>query len=131
MGLVDIHETLSSYDAELEKEAAVEYEKLAEEDAAGRIMARGFMDELQKIAGGDAPGMAGGLGRAPMGGPAQTIKSKPYATSGGATGPKRVSTRATQAPGTPTPTMSPAVMGQRKKPLRGTPQYGGLPRPKQ
>jgi len=43
MELVDIHRGL-------EKQAADEFHKLAEEDAAGRIMARGFMDELNKVA---------------------------------------------------------------------------------
>ena len=51
MSLVDIHDQISAHDSALEKEAAVEFQKLAEEDAAGRIMARGFMDELQKLAG--------------------------------------------------------------------------------
>lgn len=53
-------------DAELEKQASAELAQLAaeeeemikqaeEEDAAGRIMARGFQDELQKLAAGMPP----------------------------------------------------------------------------
>ena len=70
MSLVDIHAQLSSNDEVLEKEAAVEFDKLAEEDAAGRIMARGFMAELHKIAQGIQPI-----------GPGKTVKSKGYDTS--------------------------------------------------
>jgi hypothetical protein len=43
MSLVDTYEKIAAADAE-------RFEKLAEEDAAGRIMARGFMDELNKLA---------------------------------------------------------------------------------
>lgn len=43
MSLVDILEQLDAVDEEMTKEAA-------EQDAAGRIMARGFMDELNKLA---------------------------------------------------------------------------------
>ncbi|RKX67345.1 MAG: hypothetical protein DRP42_00675 [Tenericutes bacterium] len=43
MSLVDTYEKIAMADAE-------RFEKLAEEDAAGRIMARGFMDELNKLA---------------------------------------------------------------------------------
>ncbi|RKX67343.1 MAG: hypothetical protein DRP42_00665 [Tenericutes bacterium] len=50
MGLTDIYDAVSSHDVELEKAAADEFCKVAEEDAAGRIMARGFMDELNKLA---------------------------------------------------------------------------------
>lgn len=50
MSLVDIYDVMSGQDVELEKAAAEEFAKLAEEDAAGRIMARGFMDELDKLA---------------------------------------------------------------------------------
>lgn len=41
--LTNVYETLVDADAD-------EFEKIAEEDAAGRIMARGFMDELIKMA---------------------------------------------------------------------------------
>lgn len=43
MSLVDLLAVLEQQDEELEKQAA-------EDDAAGRIMARGFMDELNKLA---------------------------------------------------------------------------------
>jgi len=46
MSLTEIHEMI--VDAE-----AAEMEKVAEEDAAQRIMARGFMDELDKLAESD------------------------------------------------------------------------------
>ena len=48
--LVDIHEKLGAADVVLEEHHGVEMEKQAEEDAAGRIMARGFADELNKLA---------------------------------------------------------------------------------
>lgn len=128
MSLVHIHEQLSSVDSELEKEAAVEYEKLAEEDAAGRIMARGFMDELHKIA----------QGLAPIGG-AETIKSKPYQTGAGAqkalayrggTKQKVVSPKKMRTPkASPTMTMKPMRMGG-NRPIARSVQRGGLPRPK-
>lgn len=44
MSLVDFLNQMEESEAEFEKQAA-------EEEAAGRIMARGFMDELDKIAG--------------------------------------------------------------------------------
>ena len=51
MSLVDLYAAMEESDHELTKEAE-ELEKLAaEEEAAGRIMARGFMDELNKVAG--------------------------------------------------------------------------------
>jgi len=50
MSLSDLYDVMVSNDEEMFKEAS-EMEKLAtEEDAAGRIMARGFMDELNKLA---------------------------------------------------------------------------------
>jgi len=60
----------------LEKQAQVKLAE-AEEDAAGRIMARGFADELTKLAG-DTGGN--------FGGPTETIKSAPMNTGGGNTG---------------------------------------------
>jgi hypothetical protein len=49
MGLADLYEKLASIDEEVANEMS-ETEKLAaEHDAAGRIMARGFADELNKI----------------------------------------------------------------------------------
>ena len=62
MSLTELYDQISSADNELQKEAE-EMDKLAaEEEAAGRITARGFMDELQKMAqqfgGLPAPGAA-------------------------------------------------------------------------
>lgn len=52
MSLVDVLNQLENADEEMEKEAQ-ELEKIAaEEEAAGRITARGFMDELNKLAQG-------------------------------------------------------------------------------
>lgn len=52
MSLVDVLNQLETADEEMKKEAA-ELEKIAaEEEAAGRITARGFMDELNKLAQG-------------------------------------------------------------------------------
>lgn len=48
--LTDVYNKVASQDAELEKQAAVLIKQAEEEDAAGRIMARGFADELNKIA---------------------------------------------------------------------------------
>ena len=48
--ITEIYESLSAKDAELlEKQAAIKIAE-EEEDAAGRIMARGFADELAKLA---------------------------------------------------------------------------------
>lgn len=49
--LTDVYETISSKDAELEKQAGELIKKAEEDDAAGRITARGFADELSKLAG--------------------------------------------------------------------------------
>lgn len=50
MSLAEFLNEMEAYDDEMNKEAA-ELEKMAaEEEAAGRIMARGFMDELNKLA---------------------------------------------------------------------------------
>ena len=61
--LTEVYEKLAAVDPVIKEEVikqASELEKLAEEeDAAGRIMARGFADELQKIAV-DASGLAAG-----------------------------------------------------------------------
>ena len=122
MSLVDIHEKLSSHDEVLEKEAAVEFDKLAEEDAAGRIMARGFMDELHKVAGGiqaigagktvpsgdyrtgaAARGSASQqvLARGPSGGGGtRTVSAGPYRTAGAA---RRSATKGNLPAGTSRP----------------------------
>jgi hypothetical protein len=53
MSLADMYEKIAAADHEVEEqyEELSDVEKVAEEyDAAGRIMARGFMDELNKLA---------------------------------------------------------------------------------
>nr|MBP9824082.1 hypothetical protein [Thermoanaerobaculia bacterium] len=63
--LTEVHQAISSKDAELEKQAAVLIKQAEEEDAAGRIMARGFADELHKLADAVGTGynpLAGGRG---------------------------------------------------------------------
>lgn len=50
--LIDIYNTLSAADEEILEKQAAEIKLAEEEDAAGRIMARGFADELEKIAQG-------------------------------------------------------------------------------
>ena len=56
MSLVSLMAELESHDEEMSKEAQEHMKLEAEEDAAGRIMARGFMDELDKLAAGYTPG---------------------------------------------------------------------------
>ena len=66
---------MANADAVMEKEAA-ELEKLAaEEEAAGRITARGFMDELHKMAEAKDVGLAGLAGGAGVGATAAAILS--------------------------------------------------------
>jgi hypothetical protein len=53
MSLTDMYEKIASYDEEIEQQYSElsDTEKTAAEyDAAGRIMARGFADELNKLA---------------------------------------------------------------------------------
>jgi hypothetical protein len=75
MGLTEVYEKLAAADAVIQEQEQEVMDKLGEEDAAGRIMARGFADELSKL---------GEFGGQPsFGGPAgDTIKSKPYQTGG-------------------------------------------------
>lgn len=47
--LTEILEKLAEKDTELEKQAEEMHKLAEEEDAAGRIMARGFADELNNI----------------------------------------------------------------------------------
>lgn len=54
--LVDVYNNLAEADAEILEKQAAEIKLAEEEDAAGRIMARGFADELEKIAQGQATG---------------------------------------------------------------------------
>lgn len=73
MSLANLHQRLDSKDRELlEKQAAEEYQR-GEEMAAGKIMARGFYDELSKLAEWGMPTPS-------------TIPSKPLSTGGGNTG---------------------------------------------
>lgn len=51
MSLADLYERLATIDTETVKEASEQEKVAADEDAAGRIVARGFMDELSKLAG--------------------------------------------------------------------------------
>jgi len=89
--LTDVYQQIAAADAgKLEKQAAV-IKVAEEEDAAGRIMARGFADELTKIAGDDAgygqdPSMAKTKLPTPpkVGG---TVKAPDFKVGGGATGP--------------------------------------------
>ena len=48
--LTDVYDTISAADADLLEKQAEAIKVAEEEDAAGRIMARGFMDELHKLA---------------------------------------------------------------------------------
>lgn len=73
MSLANLHQSLAVRDREiLEKKAAEEYQR-GEEEACGQIMARGFMDELTKLADWGMP-------------TPQSIPSKPMQTGGGNTG---------------------------------------------
>ncbi len=110
--LTDIYNQISDRDAVyLEKQAAAI--KIAEEqDAAGRIMARGFADELHKLAQGPMtfsakgePEVKGGFGTKtkPMGPVGGTIKSPGYSVGGGKTGPGpgQLASRPARAPSLP------------------------------
>jgi hypothetical protein len=76
MSLADLYNAMEANDHEMVKEAE-ELEKIAaEEEAAGRIMARGFMDELNKLAqeleASKPPRFAGERGK-----PVKTIPAPP------------------------------------------------------
>lgn len=89
--LQDVYNQIASQDAELEKQASELIKQAEEEDAAGRITARGFADELSKLAAHHAATQAklagydagassfdtGPKGGAFKPGGAETIKSKP------------------------------------------------------
>jgi hypothetical protein len=68
--LVDAYEKIAA-------DEEVEMYKLAEEEAAGRIMARGFMDELQKVAQGSmfGPKTETPIARQSYGSPAPAAKA--------------------------------------------------------
>jgi hypothetical protein len=88
--LTEVYDQIASKDADLEKQAAELLKLAEEEDAAGRIMARGFADELAKLAG-PYDGGAGAFDTGPKGGSfgggsAPSVKSGPYQTGGGKTG---------------------------------------------
>src|SRR5690606_23968516 len=87
--LTEVYEQIQSKDVILEKQAAELLKQAEEEDAAGRIMARGFADELAKLAGA-YDGGASAFDTGPKGGalqrPGGTIKSGPFSTGGGNTG---------------------------------------------
>jgi hypothetical protein len=86
--LTDVYETISAADGELLEKQAEAIKVAEEEDAAGRIMARGFMDELHKLA---AP-MA-----YPPGGTGQSTGSGGFGKIQGA-GPARGKTPMAEAP---------------------------------
>lgn len=71
-------------DAELEKKAAELYKEAEEEEAAGRIMARGFANELKKLAEGQTvppkPAPAPAPAPAPKPAPAKPPIMKPDKT---------------------------------------------------
>ena len=52
MSLADMYEKIAAYDEEQYEELSDTEKTAAEYDAAGRIMARGFADELNKLAEG-------------------------------------------------------------------------------
>ncbi len=137
--LVDVLEKISA-------DREVEMCKLAEEEAAGRIMARGFMDELTKVAqrapvatiakpprptlpGRDAakpftpPGMPGRMPRNATGTP-QFGKASPIAQPK-MPGFQRMTPKAqTQAPKAAKPFTPPPMPGRMPRNVTGKPQLG-------
>jgi hypothetical protein len=109
--LTEVYNQLDSKDAELEKQAAEIIKIGEEEDAAGRIMARGFADELHKLAdaygSGYDPLAAGRAGRkkTPKVAPA-TDTNAPGQAFGSKTKMNPV-TGAHQNPGQPKPPAAP------------------------
>ena len=59
MNLTDVHARLVAADKPLMDKTASLRKQAEEEDAAGRIMARGFADELRKLAEDDSSGVDG------------------------------------------------------------------------
>jgi hypothetical protein len=82
--LTDVYNQFASIDDELEKQAFEMVKQAEEEEFAGRIMARGFADELNKLA---APSFDTASPIKDMG-KGTTIKSKGYAAAGGGGGGK-------------------------------------------
>lgn len=74
MSLLDVYNQISSHDAELLEKQAAAIKQAEEEDAAGRIMARGFADELNKLAQNEFPFKAKALPT-----PGGTVKSQGFA----------------------------------------------------
>jgi hypothetical protein len=72
--LTSVYEQIASRDADLEKQAAELIKEAEEQDAAGRITARGFADELAKLA---TPGLMAQKPSAP------SVPSGGYQTGGG------------------------------------------------
>ena len=102
--LVDVHEKIASQDEVYFNEREELLKVAEEEDAAGRIMARGFADELQKLADG-----AGIMGPAPQvninpAQMAQAAANKARATAPGQGGGMTVQGQRPQAPKPPTAT---------------------------
>lgn len=87
--LTDVYNEVASKDADLEKQAAELVKQAEEEDAAGRIMARGFADELAKLAEPYSGG-ANAFNTGPKGGQMKpqggSVASGGYSTGGGKTG---------------------------------------------
>ena len=50
MSLTDLYNEMTTIDKQMEKEAEEMYKISAEEEAAGRFVARGFIDEINKLA---------------------------------------------------------------------------------
>lgn len=50
--ITEVYEQISAKDQVILEKQAAQLKQAEEEDAAGRIMARGFADELSKLAGG-------------------------------------------------------------------------------
>lgn len=88
--LTDVYNQVASKDVELEKQAAEMIKEAEEQDAAGRIMARGFADELAQLSKLAAPYSPMGTfdtqkrtgGPKPQG----SVPSGGYQTGGGNTG---------------------------------------------
>ncbi len=85
--LTDVYEMLQRADEPMIKQAE-ELQKIAEEeDAAGRLMARGFVDELNKLAGA-GPGIMGGVPQMNINPAAMVQKARQSAAQGNPVTPK-------------------------------------------
>jgi hypothetical protein len=107
MSLTDVLAQLEQVDEEMSKEAELLEKVAREEEAAGRIMARGFMDELDKLAEGAADWIGAAMPKnkpaapkpAPMAKPkmAPVAKPKSLGTSGDTMSMKTVAPGSAQA----------------------------------